>query len=185
MVQPGSTFKPTHRPTNLPASQRRIQRILTLIPRDHTTLHRRSLDLHRLIVATVRQTPVVLLRRVRQTLARWRAQCDPRAQALLAAWQQLFERGDEAALATAVEDSKRARELRRSSPCSCVSTPAARHQFFRDWSAAQPAVADQQRTILAHGIVDAVTLIAPIRTLARPDARRQTLVRWVLARASV
>lgn len=101
--------------------------------RTHQLLDRRSLELHQLIAARLREHPE-RLDRVRQTLARWRIIVGPRSQPYVVEWQRLVDAGLEAALAKAVEDSEHATALRQCSPFGSVLTPKERFAFFKQWS---------------------------------------------------
>jgi hypothetical protein len=98
----------------------------------HQQIDARSLELHRLIADKIRSNPA-LFERARATLARFRRIVDRRSQPYLVEWEQVFERGMEAALALATEDSQHAEAMRQSAPFAGILTHQERWTFFRDW----------------------------------------------------
>lgn len=103
--------------------------------RTHQELDARSLAMHRLIAAKIRQDPA-LFDRARATLARWRIIVCVNSQPYLAELERLFEQGIEAALAVATEDTERATALRQSSPFCGILTEDERLGFLKSWSSA-------------------------------------------------
>lgn len=101
--------------------------------RTHQQLDQRSLALHRLIADKIRQDPR-LLEKPRQTLARWRKVVSQNAQPYLNDWQQLMERGLDACLSVATQESEHAAAMRQNSPFCGVLTHKERFVFFRDWA---------------------------------------------------
>jgi hypothetical protein len=100
--------------------------------RIHQDIDARSLAMHRLVVAKLRQDPP-RLDQVRATLARWRQSASPSTQPYLQEWEQLLQQGLEACLAMAVDDSEHATALRQSSPFTRVLSHAERFRFLKDW----------------------------------------------------
>ena len=96
-------------------------------------LDRRSLALHRLITAKIRNDPA-LFDMTKATLARWRKIVHSGSQPYLAEWERLIAVGIEASLAVATEDTERATALRKSSPFAGVLTEAERLEFLRNWN---------------------------------------------------
>lgn len=101
-------------------------------PRTGQNLAARTLDMHRLIVAKIKQDPA-LFECFRSTLARWRRIVDERSQPYLVEWERLANVGMDECLRVAAEDSEYAAALRRSSPfCGILSEPE-RLEFLRTW----------------------------------------------------
>jgi len=94
--------------------------------------------MHRLIAERLRRDPA-LLARVRATLLRWSPQVSERTRPALAQWLAAVERGLDATLALATEDSERGATLRQSSPFVGILTPRERFQFLREWKARHAA----------------------------------------------
>jgi hypothetical protein len=59
----------------------------------------------------------------------------PATSPYLEEWAGLLDRGLDALLAVATEDTERARALRQSSPFTRILSPAERHRFLRAWRA--------------------------------------------------
>lgn len=96
-------------------------------------LEARSLALHRLVAARLRERPE-LFARVRATLDAWQTRVAPASMPYVECWQQLAAQGMEAALAVAVEESPRADTLRQCSPFSGILSHAERFGFLKTWS---------------------------------------------------
>ena len=101
--------------------------------RSHQQLDDRSLALHRLVAAKLRRDPE-LFADARATLQRWRTVVCSSSQPYLEEWERLFERGPEACLALAVEESERAAALRQCSPLACLLSNQERFAFLKAWS---------------------------------------------------
>lgn len=99
----------------------------------HSDLDRRSLVIHRLVVAKLERDPA-LLERARAILARWRAVSSARTTPALDEWQRLLDAdGGRRALAMALEDTERAAQLRQSSPLACLLTSQERFAIIKQW----------------------------------------------------
>lgn len=101
--------------------------------RTPSELRARSLAMHQLVVAKIRQDPTLFLR-ARATLSRWRQTVCLSSQPYLMEWERLMEQGMDVTLAKAVEDSEHAADLRKSSPFAGILTNQERFAFLRDWS---------------------------------------------------
>lgn len=101
--------------------------------RTHQELDLRSLAMHRLVAARIRDNPV-LLERVKGTLVRWRSLVDVNTVPYLDAWEHLVDQGVEACLAVATEDSERAAALRQSSPFTGILSNQERWEFLKNWT---------------------------------------------------
>ncbi|MBD3892584.1 hypothetical protein [Hydrogenophaga sp.] len=104
--------------------------------RTHQHLDARSLALHREIAAKLRRDRA-LFARARATLRRWRSTVSPASQPYLMEWERLMDRGLEATLAVALDDSEHAAALRQSSPFTAVLTPRERFAFLKAWNQSQ------------------------------------------------
>ena len=100
----------------------------------HQEIDQRSLAMHRLVAAKVRQDSR-LLDQARATLRHWYQTVSPRTYVYLAEWQRLFDQGEEACLAVATEDSEHAAALRQASPLACLLTNQERFEFLKAWKA--------------------------------------------------
>ena len=98
----------------------------------HQEIDERSLAMHRLVAARVEQDPTLFVK-AKGTLAKWRNAVSASSQPWLDEWERLMERGIEACLAAAVEDSQKAAALRQSSPFSGVLSNQERFAFLREW----------------------------------------------------
>jgi hypothetical protein len=98
----------------------------------HQEIDQRSLALHRLVAERVMHDPA-LFEKARMTLARWRRTVCIASQPYLEEWERLMNKGVEACLSVAVEDSQRAAALRQSSPFSGVLTNRERFLFLKQW----------------------------------------------------
>jgi hypothetical protein len=101
--------------------------------RTHQEIDERSLTLHRMVADKIRQEPERFAR-ARAVLEHWRGVVGRDSQPYLVEWERLFERGVDACLAKAVEDSEHAAALRQCSPLACVLTNQERFAFLRTWS---------------------------------------------------
>jgi hypothetical protein len=101
--------------------------------RTHQEIDQRSLALHRLVAAKIRNDPA-LLDKARAILRRWRETVCANTQPYLEEWQRLIDQGADACLSVAVEDSERATALRQSSPLSCLLTNQERFRFLKEWN---------------------------------------------------
>jgi len=100
----------------------------------HREIEARSLAMHRLVAAKVRQDPS-LLETARATLGRWRTSGDAsRSEPYLAEWAQVLEGGLVPTLALLVEESERAATLRQCSPFPRALSTAERYAFLKEWS---------------------------------------------------
>ncbi len=106
--------------------------------RTHQEIEARSLAMHRLIAERIRRDPA-LLARVRATLVRWLPEVSTRARPELEEWLRVVDRGLDATLALATEDSERAATLRQSSPFVGILTSRERFEFLREWKARHAA----------------------------------------------
>lgn len=99
----------------------------------HPEIEARSLAMHRLVAAKVRQDPS-LLETARATLARWRSSSDAnRSERYLAEWARVLEGGLEPTLALLVEESEHAVALRQCSPFPRALSTAERYAFLKEW----------------------------------------------------
>ncbi len=98
----------------------------------HRQIDDRSLAMHRLIAEKIRRDPE-LLGRARATLQRWRGVVSSGAQPYLAEWEGLLDRGMDASLAVAVEESEHAAALRQCSPLACLLSNQERFAFLKAW----------------------------------------------------
>lgn len=101
--------------------------------RTHQDLDKRSLAMHQLIAEKIVRNPS-LFARVRKTLERWQTIVSHDSQPYLREWQGFVDKGMEACLAVATEDSERATALRQSSPFCGVLTNRERLMFLKTWS---------------------------------------------------
>lgn len=92
----------------------------------------RSLALHQLVAAKIRNDPSLFLK-ARATLARWRQTVCLSSQPYLIEWERLMDQGMEVTLAKALEDSEHAADLRKSSPFAGVLTNHERLLFLKEW----------------------------------------------------
>jgi transcriptional regulator with XRE-family HTH domain len=92
---------------------------------------RRSLAYHRLVAAKLLDDPAAVMAKARRNLARMRrADASGRAARYLEAWGRLLD-GDECDLvATLLDPSERARDLRQASPFAGVLTPEERSRVY-------------------------------------------------------
>lgn len=88
--------------------------------------------MHRLIVEKIMHDPA-LFEKVRKTLAHWQTVASPDSQAYVREWQQFAEKGMDACLAMATEDSEYATALRQSSPFCGILTNRERLMFLKSW----------------------------------------------------
>lgn len=100
--------------------------------RTHQKIDERSLSIHQLIAARIREDPA-LFDEARVILARWREIVSANAQLCLEEWESLMNQGIDACLTTATEDSEHATILRQSSPLACVLPNQERLEFFKNW----------------------------------------------------
>jgi len=100
----------------------------------HQEVDVRSLSLHRLVSAKVRNNPA-LLDNVRETLNRWRVLVDAASQPYLRQWEAAMDQGMEACLSLCEEDSPRASALRQCSPFGSVLSAKERFLFLKSWRA--------------------------------------------------
>jgi hypothetical protein len=98
----------------------------------HQEVDARSLALHRLVAARVREDGA-LYEKAKRMLARWRETVSPSSQPYLETWEDLMRQGVAACLAVAVEDSPSAAALRQSSPIAGVLSNRERFVFLREW----------------------------------------------------
>jgi hypothetical protein len=101
--------------------------------RTPSELRARSLAMHQLVVAKIRQDPTLFLK-ARATLSRWRQTVCLSSQPYLMEWERLMEQGIDVTLAKALEDSEHAADLRKSSPFADILTSQERFAFLRNWS---------------------------------------------------
>ena len=104
----------------------------------HQEIDERSLAMHRLVAARIEQDPAMFVK-AKATLARWRNCVSTSSQPWLDEWERLMDRGVEACLAEALEDSQKAAALRKSSPFSGVLSNRERFAFLREWRRAHEA----------------------------------------------
>lgn len=100
--------------------------------RTHQKIDERSLAMHRLIAEKIKNDPALFLK-ARQTLVKWRKKVCISSQPYLVEWELLMEKGIDACLAVAVEDSQRAAALRQSSPFAGILTNQERFDFLKRW----------------------------------------------------
>jgi hypothetical protein len=96
-------------------------------------LDQRSLALHRLVADKVRRD-AALLERAKLILQRWHTTASPRTFVYLDAWQGLLEKGEDACLAAATEESDWGNALRQASPLACLLTNQERFAFLKQWN---------------------------------------------------
>lgn len=101
--------------------------------RTHQEIDSRSLALHRLVAAKIRNDPA-LFERARATLARWRSSVCVQSQPYLEEWQRLMDQGADVCLTVAVDDSEKATAMRQSSPFSGLLTNRERFAFLKAWN---------------------------------------------------
>ncbi|MEN9435989.1 MAG: hypothetical protein RIR09_644 [Pseudomonadota bacterium] len=101
--------------------------------RTHQDLDSRSLALHRLVADKVRRDGA-LLDRAKATLQRWHQTASPRTFVYLDAWKGLLEKGEDACLAAATEESDWGNALRQASPLACLLTNQERFAFLKQWN---------------------------------------------------
>lgn len=92
----------------------------------------RSLAMHRLIAARLREHPDMLVR-VQDTLSRWRIIVDVRSQPYLAEWQALLDAGLDTLLDFATSESEHAATMRQCSPFCRILTQRERAEFLKNW----------------------------------------------------
>ncbi len=100
--------------------------------RTHQEIDMRSLALHRLVADKIRHD-AVLLDRAKAILHRWHQTASPRTFVYLDAWQNLLEKGEDACLAAATEESEWGNALRQASPLACLLTHQERFAFLKHW----------------------------------------------------
>lgn len=99
----------------------------------HQDIDRRSLDMHRRIAEKIRVNPA-LADKPREVLERWLGGvADVRCRPYLLAWKALLDRGIEAALEVAVEDSERGAAMRQNSPFCGILSHQERFSALREW----------------------------------------------------
>ena len=98
----------------------------------HEYLDARSLALHRLIAAKIRNDPV-LFEKVRATIGRFRRIVCANSQPYLIEWERAIDQGIDAALALATEESEHATALRQASPFAGILTEPERLAFLAQW----------------------------------------------------
>jgi transcriptional regulator with XRE-family HTH domain len=91
---------------------------------------RRSLDLHRLVAARLRERPDDVVSRARRNVAHM-SRLNPGARRLLNEWRRAFDGPVEDLLDLLVDPRPRARELRHVSPFAGVLSPAERWSVHR------------------------------------------------------
>lgn len=101
-------------------------------------LDQRSLALHRLVADKVRRD-AALLDRAKLTLQRWHTTVSPRTFVYLDAWRSLLEKGEDACLAAATEESDWGNALRQASPLACLLTNQERFAFLKQWNQSHAA----------------------------------------------
>jgi len=99
---------------------------------EHQRLEERSLAMHRYAAAKIRANPG-LFSEITVILANWRPKMSVNSLPYLEKWQALYDAGIEACLAVALEDSEFGREMRQSSPISCLLTDEERQTFLDHW----------------------------------------------------
>lgn len=104
----------------------------------------RSLAMHRLIAARIRENPA-LLERVQDTLSRWRIIVDVRSQPYLAEWQALLDAGLDTLLDFATSESEHAATMRQCSPFCGILTQQERAAFLKDWNDKRSEATHAQR----------------------------------------
>ncbi len=100
--------------------------------RTHQEIDQRSLALHVLICAKIRDKPE-LFDSVQTTLARWKLTVSESSQPYVTQWQKLADEGIETCLAAAIEDSERGAALRQASPFTKVLTNQERFKALKDF----------------------------------------------------
>ena len=100
--------------------------------RTHQKNDERSLAMHQLIAARIREDPA-LFDKARTVLAHWREIVSVNTQPYLEEWEALMNQGIDACLAVATEDSMHATALRQSSPLACVLPNQERLEFLKNW----------------------------------------------------
>jgi hypothetical protein len=91
----------------------------------------RSLALHRAAACRLREDPS-RFERVKATLQRWHRLADPASRPLLQAWQAVVDRGLEACVALAEEESERGQTMRQASPLAGILEPRERFRVLRE-----------------------------------------------------
>lgn len=101
--------------------------------RSPANLDRRSLELHRLIAARLRERPD-LLAMARNTLERWR-RTDPRGCPGWDQWAAALDAGPGAALGLMLDPGERGQYLRSCTPFTRILSARERADFLRRWNA--------------------------------------------------
>lgn len=96
-------------------------------------LDQRSLALHRLVADKVRRD-AALLDRAKSIVQRWHRTASPRTFVYLDAWLALLDKGEDACLAAATEESDWGNALRQASPLACLLTNQERFAFLKQWN---------------------------------------------------
>lgn len=109
-----------------------IQCAMSHHPITHEEIDARSLELHRRIADKIRADPA-LFDKARATLARHRQLVSANCQPYLVEWERTFEKGIEATLALATEDSEWGAAMRQSAPFAGILSNKERWDFLRDW----------------------------------------------------
>lgn len=89
--------------------------------------------MHALIAEKIARDPS-LLEVAKANIARWRSSVSPRSLPYLDAWQQILERGVEAAIAAATDPSERGNQMRQSAPFAGILTQRERLDFLKRWT---------------------------------------------------
>lgn len=106
--------------------------------RTHQEIDQRSLALHVLVCAKIRDNPE-LFDSVKKTLARWKLTVSENSQPYIAQWQNLADEGLDACLAAAIENSERGAALRQASPFTKILTHQERFKALKDFSSRHAA----------------------------------------------
>jgi hypothetical protein len=98
----------------------------------HQLIEKRSLALHRLVAQRILEQPE-LFDVVKTNIARWKSRLIPQESQYFNTWQNAVNSGIDAALLIACEDSRKAADMRQSSPFASILSPEERKSFLRKW----------------------------------------------------
>ena len=101
---------------------------------NHTTIDRRSLELHRAIAAKLRQQPE-LIEIAHDNLRRWSAAPGSRSQPYWNAWREILNRPLDEVLALMIEEGERMTAMRQASPFAGILTPDERWAVYEQLDA--------------------------------------------------
>lgn len=103
----------------------------------HQQLDDRSLMFHAQVADKLRANPE-LMRRVQDTLRRWRATASPRTFTYLDEWEHWLNLELEDCLRHALATTEHATAMRQSSPLTCLLSNSERFALLKAWRNTQP-----------------------------------------------